>query len=83
MAMMSMRSPSRIATMMGVGAGLMYFLDPQAGRRRRAVVRDQMTHSVRATSDAFESRRRDLQNRAQGIRARARRLFRRGAEHPA
>jgi hypothetical protein len=77
MTMLSMRGPSRIATMMGVGAGLMYFLDPAAGRRRRALVRDQVTHSVHVTTGAFDSTRRDLRNRAQGVAARARRLFRR------
>jgi hypothetical protein len=76
MAMMSMRSPSTILTMVGLGAGLMYFLDPQAGRRRRALVRDQVTHSVHATTDAIESTRRDLTNRAQGIAARTRRITR-------
>ena len=29
---------------MGIGAALMYFLDPDSGRRRRALVKDQMTH---------------------------------------
>lgn len=28
----------------GVGAALMYFLDPDSGRRRRALVKDQFTH---------------------------------------
>ena len=75
MAMMSMRGPSTVATMMGVGAGLMYFLDPQAGRRRREFVRDQVTHSLRRTSNAFEASRRDLQNRAEGVRTGALRLL--------
>jgi len=29
---------------MGIGAALMYFLDPDSGRLRRALVHDQMTH---------------------------------------
>ena len=28
----------------GVGAAIMYFLDPDSGRRRRALVKDQFTH---------------------------------------
>ena len=28
----------------GIGAALMYFLDPDSGRRRRALVKDQFTH---------------------------------------
>jgi hypothetical protein len=83
MAMMSMRGPSGIATMMGVGAGLMYFLDPHAGRRRRALMRDQVTHSVHATRDALDSRGRDLRNRATGISARVRRLFEGAQRHTA
>lgn len=42
---------------MGLGAGAMYLLDPEQGRRRRALVRDQI---VRA--------RRGIRERAAGYR---------------
>ena len=39
----------------GAGAGFMYFFDPDRGKRRRALVRDQMnavTHSLENFVDA-------------------------------
>jgi hypothetical protein len=37
---------------LGLGAGLMYFLDPDRGRRRRTLVRDQMAHADNVLGDA-------------------------------
>lgn len=52
---------------LGLGAGLMYFLDPQVGNRRRALVRDQAV-SVLNQSDRFiEKAARDVRNRARGL----------------
>jgi hypothetical protein len=49
-----------------IGAGLMYFFDPELGKRRRALVRDQLYHwSVRSCHVA-DARWRDMQNRMQG-----------------
>ena len=45
----------RTLVTLGLGALAMYLFDPQHGRRRRALVRDQMTHA-----------RRLLRERAQG-----------------
>jgi len=47
-----------------VGAGLMYVFDPDQGRRRRALVRDQMTGMAHEACDAAQSVQRDLANRA-------------------
>jgi uncharacterized membrane protein len=62
-------------TGLGIGAGLMYFLDPDRGRRRRARVRDRMTHSAHLGADAFGATSRDLANRARGMAARARNVW--------
>jgi hypothetical protein len=50
----------------GVAAGLMYFLDPTAGRRRRAVVRDKMFSWTRRGRKAIDAAARDVGNRVQG-----------------
>ena len=51
----------------GLGAGVMYLLDPDRGKRRRALVRDQAIRSVRQTREAAEATAHDVQHRAQGI----------------
>jgi hypothetical protein len=51
----------------GVGAGLMYYFDPEGGRRRRALLRDKVTKISNRTVDTVESTSRDLRNRAQGV----------------
>jgi len=45
----------------------MYLLDPDRGKRRRALVPDQAVRSAWKTRDAVESTARDAQNRAQGL----------------
>src|SRR5688572_8824790 len=67
----------RFVSGMAIGAGLVYLLDPQRGRGRRAVVRDKARHYVREGKDLLETGIEDLENRAQGLRARARHPFRR------
>jgi hypothetical protein len=51
----------------GLGAGLMYVLDPQTGRRRRALARDQAVHLAHEARDAAAVVGRDLRHRAQGL----------------
>src|SRR2546423_929750 len=51
----------------GLGTGLMYLLDPDRGRRRRALVRDKFAWAARKTGEGFEVTARDLRNRSQGI----------------
>ena len=48
------------------GLGLMYFLDPDQGWRRRALAKDQMVHAVYKTGDAMDATSRDIANRARG-----------------
>jgi len=61
----------------GVGAVVMYLLDPEQGRRRRALLRDQLLKAQRVTGEAMEGRSRDLANRAQGAVAETRSAARR------
>jgi uncharacterized membrane protein len=51
----------------GVGAGLMYFYDPQMGRRRRALTRDQLIHMGHRIDGAVDVTSRDLTNRVVGL----------------
>jgi len=62
----------------GLGAGLMYLLDPDRGRRRRALVRDKAVHLARVTERTLEVRSREMKNRAQGFAAQIRSLLRGG-----
>jgi hypothetical protein len=53
----------------GLGAGLMFFLDPDRGPRRRALFRDKMNWAGRTSRDAVGATRRDLRNRLRGTAA--------------
>jgi uncharacterized membrane protein len=59
----------------GIGAGLMYFFDPDKGRRRRALAHDKWLHAVNKTADAIEVTARDIRNRSLGMVAGSRRLL--------
>lgn len=61
----------------GLGAGLMYLLDPNRGRRRRAQLRNRMTAAVHQLQDAADTTWRDVRHRAYGTVAEARSLVRR------
>jgi uncharacterized membrane protein len=56
----------------GIGAGLMYLLDPDRGARRRALVRDKSVHAVHRLNDLLDKSARDLTYRARGLAAEAR-----------
>jgi hypothetical protein len=53
------------------GAALMYFLDPQQGGGRRALLRDKFTGLSNDATDILGKATRDLSNRAQGLIAEA------------
>ena len=53
----------------GLGAGLMYLYDPDRGKRRRALIRDQVNHLINCTAHYFDTAGRDLSNRLTGIQA--------------
>ena len=52
---------------LGLGTGLMFLLDPDRGKRRRAMLRDKCVWSARKTSEAAQVTARDIRNRAHGI----------------
>lgn len=58
-----------IALLAGLGGGLaaMYFFDPEQGRRRRALLRDQLAKWTRITRETAEGQAKDLRNRAMGV----------------
>src|SRR5439155_11909181 len=60
----------------GFGAALMYLLDPNRGRRRRAYLRDQAIHAGHKIATAADKGARDLRNRAVGAVAAAGSRFR-------
>ena len=57
----------RVLTTAAAGAGLMYLLDPDGGRRRRARVRDRLVRVAHRTGDAVDATSRDVGNRARGV----------------
>lgn len=70
--------PNRGATALlggiGIGAALMYYLDPVRGARRRSLLRDQLTHAARVAGETAGTTSRDLRNRAVGLAAEVRSL---------
>ncbi len=52
-----------------LGAGLMYFYDPQNGNRRKAMIRDQVTRLQNRGDDALDVAVSDLRNRVRGVLA--------------
>lgn len=65
-----------------LGAAVMYAFDPQGGRRRRALVRDQMTHFARTTGDTVEAKARHWSNKAAGAAAEVQGVFRSAGDRP-
>src|SRR5688500_5845262 len=53
----------------GLGAGLMYFLDPQYGNRRRALVCDKANSVVHSMDNFLNGATEDLRNRTRGVLA--------------
>lgn len=62
---------------LGLGAGLMYFADPNSGRRRRARALDKWDHAVHCSQDFLAKAQRDAANRAAGLTAQATSLLHR------
>ena len=62
----------------GLGAGLMYLLDPQGGRRRRALARDKTVGALKTGGNAALKKSKDLGNRTKGLVLDAGSLLHRG-----
>jgi hypothetical protein len=60
---------------LGLGAGLMFIFDPVRGRRRRALLRDQLAHAGRVLARATRTTSHDLNHRAYGMLAEGSHLF--------
>jgi hypothetical protein len=58
------------------GAAAMFWLDPRSGRRRRALLLDQIRSRTAHFNDAVGVAGRDVRHRARGVRARLMSLFR-------
>ena len=65
------REVALLAAGVGVGALIMYLLDPEQGRRRRATARDQVTSFAKQAEKKIEAKARDYTNRARGVVAEA------------
>ena len=65
------REVALLAAGVGVGALIMYLLDPEQGRRRRAAARDQVTSFVSEAEKRVEAKARHYANRARGVVAEA------------
>jgi|ERR1035437_443381 hypothetical protein len=72
-----MTKNSFLGFMAGIGAGAasMYFLDPDRGARRRALMVDKVTAASRKLTRAVEVTKRDISNRSYGMLMEARHLF--------
>ena len=53
----------------GIGAALMYLLDPVGGGRRRALARDKATSALNTAERELRGRGEDIRNRARGAAA--------------
>jgi len=51
----------------GIGAGLMYLLDPQGGKQRRALARDKAVHACSVSGQAVKKTSVDLAHRGRGL----------------
>lgn len=56
---------------MGIGAGMMYLLDPELGEVRRSMLRDKLSGSMPKTSDAIHAKAEVIGSKASDLTARA------------
>src|SRR5262245_42119676 len=70
-----MNNKTAIVGAVGLGAALMYFFDPDRGKRRRALVRDKVEAAGNKATDYAEKMGRDIRSRAYGVVAETKALF--------
>ncbi len=70
-----MKNPAALLGTLGIGVGLMYFLDPNRGKRRRALVKDRAVHLSKVANRELGRKAADARNRAQGVWFEAEKLF--------
>jgi hypothetical protein len=58
--------------LVALGAGLMFMLDPNTGRRRRAITRDKARKFARLSAERAQALARQTADRARGVMAEAR-----------
>lgn len=56
-----------LLTTLGLGAGLMYFMDPQHGNRRRTMVIDKANRFVNNIDESIDKALEDTRNRTRGV----------------
>jgi len=78
--MQATRLLSAVVVSIALGALAMYVLDPDKGRRRRAIARDKTRRLVVNTQRLVRVATRDTEHRLQGLRAQARQLLQRRRE---
>ncbi|MGH9881853.1 MAG: SRPBCC family protein [Pyrinomonadaceae bacterium] len=59
----------------GLGATVMYMVDPDRGKRRRALMRDKLARATHKVPDAVSATARDISNRVRGLTAEAASAF--------
>jgi hypothetical protein len=67
-------------TALGIGAIAMYYFDPDSGKRRRSLLRDQLTHLRRESRHYAKGTLKHARNRAHGVVAEARSAIERRRE---
>jgi hyperosmotically inducible periplasmic protein len=67
-----MNAVVRLAVAFAAGAAAMYYLDPVAGRRRRAMTRDQGVAAGREVEDFARAKSKRAADRVHGVKARTR-----------
>ena len=71
-----MNNKTAIVGAVGLGAALMYFFDPDRGRRRRALVRDKVEAAGNKVEVYAEKMGQDIRNRAYGVVAETKSILR-------
>lgn len=62
-----MKNSTAILGALGLGAGIMYFLDPERGRRRRVMVADKALHLSKKLDREARRKAADVRNRVNGL----------------